>query len=221
MNRFRSTLCLIIAGTFLISTGFASSALADVHGDIANIQSRWANVKYDLKADEQEKAFEQLADEATHLRNSNSQNPEAWIWEGIVLSTWAGAKGGLGALSIVKKAKASFEAALRLDEKSLGGSAHTSLGSLYYQVPGWPVGFGDDDLARQHLQQGLTLNPDGIDSNYFWADFLFEQGEYAQARAAAEKALQAPDRPGRERADQGRREEIRALLARIDRKLKR
>ena len=55
----------------------------------------------------------------------------------------------------------------------------------------------------------------GIDSNYFWADHLYRQNRYDEARAALQKALQAPPRPGRELADQGRRGEIDALLKAI------
>jgi hypothetical protein len=69
------------------------------------------------------------------------------IWEGIINSSWAGAIGGLGALGKVKAAKASLEQAMKLDPNALQGSAYTSLGTLYDQVPGWPIGFGDADKA--------------------------------------------------------------------------
>ncbi len=40
----------------------------------------------------------------------------------------------------MKEARASLEAALKIAPEALDGSAYTSLGSLYYQVPGWPLG---------------------------------------------------------------------------------
>ena len=141
--------------------------------------------------------------------------PEPLIWHGIVTSTWAGAAGGLDALGLVKRARRSLEAALALDEQALAGSAHTSLGSLYYQVPGWPVSFGDDDRAQRHLQKALRINPDGIDPNFFYGQFLVEQGEAARARPYLTRALQAEPRPGRELADAGRRREIERLLEQI------
>jgi tetratricopeptide (TPR) repeat protein len=179
------------------------------------LQTRWAEIKYDLPGKQQAAAFEALARSADAAVAANPDDAAVLIWRGIVLSTWAGAKGGLGALPLVKRAKADFEAALALDEGALSGSAHTSLGSLYYQVPGWPVGFGDDDKAREHLSAGLALNPDGMDSNFFWGDFLRQEGDKQGAIAALRKALAASPRPGRERADAGRREEILALLAEI------
>ena len=137
------------------------------------------------------------------------------IWEGIINSSWAGAIGGLGALGKVKSAKASLEEAMKLDPNALQGSAYTSLGTLYDQVPGWPIGFGDSDKADTLLRKALQVNPNGIDSNYFWADHLSRQKRYAEATAALEKARQAPPRPGRELADQGRRGDIDALLKAI------
>ena len=120
---------------------------------------------------------------------------------------------GLGALSLAKDAKKAFEQALELDAKALDGSAYTSLGSLYYQVPGWPIGFGNDDKARELLEKAIALNPEGIDSNYFLGDFLYRQGDTVGARRALQKALRAPARPERALADEGRRKEIESLLA--------
>ena len=71
-------------------------------------------------------------------------------------------------------------------------SAYTSLGSLYYQVPGWPVGFGNKAKAEQLLKQALAINPNGIDPNFFYGDYLLEQGRKAEARQALDKALVMP-----------------------------
>ncbi|MDX1456951.1 MAG: hypothetical protein R3276_05130 [Marinobacter sp.] len=180
--------------------------------ELLAVQQQWAHIQYELPDKEREKAFEALTDQVDGWVEANPQRPEALIWQGIVLSTYAGAKGGLGALSLVKKARKALEAALVLNERALEGSAHTSLGSLYYQVPGWPLSFGDDDEAARHLRAALQINPDGIDPNYFFGDFLMDQGDKGRARVYLEKALAAPDRPGRSVADAGRRQEIRARL---------
>ncbi|MCF6753502.1 MULTISPECIES: tetratricopeptide repeat protein [Stutzerimonas stutzeri group] len=196
---------------------FALSAAGE--SSLQQVQTRWAEINYQLPAAQREAAFAKLAAEAERAVAGEPQAAELHIWHGIVLSTWAGAKGGLGALGLVKQAKAELEKAIELDAQALDGSAYTSLASLYYQVPGWPIGFGDEDKAEALFQQALALNPNGIDPNYFHGDFLLRQKRYGEARAALEKALAAPARPGREVADAGRRDEARALLAQVKEKL--
>ncbi len=186
---------------------------------LRQIQMHWAEINYQTPEAKREAAFAKLADEAKQVVAAEPNAAELHIWHGIVLSTWAGAKGGLGALALVKQAKAEFEKAIELDATALDGSAYTSLASLYYQVPGWPIGFGDEDKAEALFQQALALNPNGIDPNYFHGDFLLRQKRYGEARTALEKALAAPARPGREVADAGRRDEARALLAQVKEKL--
>lgn len=193
------------------AAALTTHAYADEASDIHQLQTRWAEVKYATAEAEQEKAFAALVAQAEKL-SAQYQSAPSLIWEGIVCSTYAGAKGGLGALDQVKQAKKLFERAIALQPDALQGSAYTSLGSLYYQVPGWPVGFGDDKKAKEMLLKGLSYNPDGIDANYFYGDYLLDQKKYADAVAALEKALKAPARPGRESADAGRKGEIEIAL---------
>lgn len=203
------TLLKVIA---IVTIGlFASTGFADQRDDLQQLQTRWAEIKYQLPAAEQEKAFENLVKEAEKFSAAH-KTATFFIWEGIIRSTYAGAKGGLGALDQVKQAKKLFERAITLDPAAVDGSAYTSLGSLYYQVPGWPIGFGNDDKAKEMLLKGLSYNPDGMDSNYFYGDYLLEQKEYEQAVTVFEKALKAKPRPGRESADAGRISEIQNAL---------
>lgn len=203
---------------FAALTSVAVIGYADEAADIQTLQTRWAEIKYQTPEADQEKAFVALVAEAEQLRTVNTRAPYL-IWEAIIRSTYAGAKGGLGALDEVKQAKKLLEQAIKLDAAAMNGSAYTSLGSLYYQVPGWPIGFGDDKKAKEMLLKGLSYNPDGIDSNYFYGDYLLEQKDYQQAVAAFEKALNAAPRPGRESADAGRKGEIEAAMAKAKKHL--
>jgi len=118
----------------------------------------------------------------------------------------------LGALKIAEQSRDLLLAAEKINPQALNGSAYTTLGSLHYKVPGWPIGFGDKKKARAYLEKAVQMNPTGIDPNYFYGDFLMEQGEYAKAAEYFKKALEAPPRPGREDADQGRRAEVQQAL---------
>ena len=78
------------------------------------------------------------------------------------------------------------------------------------------MGFGDEERAAFMLQRGLNLNPEGIDSNYFYADFLVSQGKKEEAKSYLLKAKAAAPRPGREIADAGRQREIAALQEKLE-----
>ena len=122
-------------------------------------------------------------------------------------------------MKYAKAARKDFEKAIETDAEALSGSAYTSLGTLYFKVPGWPVGFGSDEVAQQYLEKGLAINPDGIDPNYFYGEYLFEQGDYAKSRDYLLKAQRAPGRPDRPVADRGRQQDIQALLSEVEKKL--
>lgn len=209
-------LLAVLAATFGLG---AAPALAGPEESVAALQSEWEQIKYRQPADRQERAFEALAKKAVAVRSEFRDRADVDIWYAIVLASHAGAKGGLGALSLAKEAKAALEQSIARDPKALEGSAYTSLGSLYYQVPGWPIGFGDKDKARELLARALTINPRGIDPNFFMGDFLYRTGDYEGSRRSLELALQAPARPARPLADEGRRREAEALLVLVRQKL--
>ena len=76
-------------------------------------------------------------------------------------------------------------------------------------------GFGDTDKAKKLLKEALALDPQGLDANYFYADFLHDQGDDASAKLFAQKALHAAHDPARPAWDAGRRREIQALIAKL------
>lgn len=213
--RNTSILCNAIRIVSAAALFLAAAAQADLAGDVQHLQERWAEVNYELEGKARLAAFERLLTDANAMVVANPGAAEVLIWRGIIESTYAGAKGGLGALSLAKASKSDLEQALDINPMALDGSAYTSLGALYYSVPGWPVGFGDDEKAEELLEQALELNPDGIDTNYFYADYLISEERYDEARAHLLKAQAAAPRPGREVADRGRQQEIVAKLEEI------
>lgn len=202
----------LFAALLLLASAAPISA-ASLDAELLDIQQAWARINYSTApADQKATEFAQLATKAAALSASQPGRAEPMIWHGIALSSQAGAKGGLGALGLAKEARSVLEASLKVDATALAGSAHTSLGTLYHKVPGFPIGFGDDKKARKHLESALRLNPTGIDPNFFYAEFLLDKGETALAIKHLKLAQAAPSRPGREAADAGRRQEIATML---------
>lgn len=188
---------------------------------LLDVQHRWAIANYSTDGKEQKKAFDALLQDARALAENHPDRAEALVWQGIVASTYAGVKGPFGAMSLANEARDALTRAEQMDPSVLDGSVYTSLGTLYYKVPGGLIGFGDKDLADTYLKKALQANPEGIDPNYFYGEFLFEQKDYAAARDALLRAQQAPARADRPLADEGRRKEIAALLQRVNAKIAR
>ena len=208
---------LLAAGLLFMTAG---AAMAGDFGDTLHaIQNRWAEANYSLTGGARKEAFETLLEDARKLAAANPTRAEALVWQGIVASTYAGVKGPFGAMSLAKEAREVLMRAEAIDPTVLDGSVYTSLGTLYFKVPGGLIGFGDKALARVYLEKALQQNPDGIDPNYFYGEYLLEQKEYEAAKAALLKAKNAPQRPDRPLADEGRQREIDTLLEQVNRKL--
>ena len=192
---------------------FTSNVIAaTVEESVSHLQTQWADIKYQQAKDSREKQFGLLADDSKTRLEEHPNSAEIKIWRAIVLSSQAGEKGGLGALSLVKEAKTLLEEAIDSNPEIMGGSAETTLGSLYYQVPGWPIGFGSDKKAEALLKKGLEINPDGIDSNFWYASYLIDKKLFEETRPFLEKVLAADGREGRDIADKGRKKEATRLL---------
>jgi len=213
VSRFslRSAIAISMLATALSPATYA----AGIEDSILELQHDWEAIRYQSPPAEREKRFEVLVAKAHKVSSSFAGRSEPLVWEGIIVSSWAGEKGGIGGLGLAKQAKALYEAAIQIDGNVLDGSAYNSLGVLYYKVPGWPLGFGDKVKAKELLQKALAINPQSIDANYFYGEFLVETKQPDDAVSYLERSLQAPDRPGRQVSDTGRRDEARALLEKV------
>ena len=201
---------------------FAAAAAVNAHADqgldeaIVRLQHEWAIVNYKTPEDRRESAFETLAGMAQDVSQRYPQHAEPLVWQAIVLASEAKVKGGFSALGLAKDARNLLLAAEKINPNALDGSIYTTLGSLYYKVPGWPIGFGDHKQAREYLEKALKINPAGMDVNYFYGDLMLTDGNYDAAINYLKKALAAPPRPGREVADAGRRAEIQTDLKKAE-----
>ncbi len=215
---------LIALAALASATHLTAASAADpvsVEAELQHIELEWARIQYEVKdSDSKESQMRALADEAAKLVERYPGRAEPLIWDGVITSSEAGLAGPFTALGLAKQARDMLEKAGRLDYRALDGAVPTSLGALYYMVPGFPLGFGDNEKARHYLEQGIEISPNGLDSNFFYGDFLFRRGDYLTAAVALTRALKAPVDPQRPIWDAGRRAEIRTLLAKVEEKFR-
>lgn len=199
-------LCLETATSPAADTGFEAELSAiQQEFDAANFQTSGKR--------ERRAAFDALVEHASAFSARYPDRAEAVAWNGIVLSTYAGEVSAMSAMKYAKAARDALLEAERIDPTSLRGGIYASLGALYSKVPGGFLGFGEDDIAAEYFVKALEIDPDNIDSNYFYGEFLIEQGDLAEATTVLARALDAPLVEDRPVLDAGRRAEIRTLLA--------
>jgi tetratricopeptide (TPR) repeat protein len=189
------------AGLIMLAAGSTMSRAASdpvLDKEIVRLAEDWAKAKYLSKDDSERQArMDALGGQADALAQKYPGRVEALIWDGIITSERASLTWGLSALNHATRARDILLQAYKIDPKALDAGAPTSLGVLYYRVPGFPMGFGDNSKARQYLEQAVSLAPNGRDAHYFYADFLYEQGEYEQAEKVLTTALSLPHHPER------------------------
>jgi tetratricopeptide (TPR) repeat protein len=190
----------------------ADAAAVEVH----RLQSTWEAIKFGVpEGDEQTKKMDALGEDADAVAARFPDSVEIQIWDGIITSERASMASMFSALGLAKRARDILEQAYKTAPAKLDAGAPTSLGVLYYRVPGFPVGFGDKERARQLLEQAVKLAPSGMDAWYFYGDFLFDQKEYSKAAEAFRHALSLPQHPDRPAWDKNRRLVIEERLATI------
>jgi tetratricopeptide (TPR) repeat protein len=191
----------------------------DAH--LNTLAEEWARAKYLSNTDaERKEKMEPIGAEADALVKRYPGRVEALIWDGIITSERASLTWGISALNLATKARDMLIEAEKMDAKALDAGAPTSLGVLYYRVPGFPIGWGDNQKARSYLQEAVHNAPSGRDAHYFYADFLYEQGEYKEAEAVLKKALTLPKHPERPVWDEHFPQVMEGLLERVQQKMR-
>ena len=196
-----------------------ATPMAGLETEIRGLYDGWATAHYATKDDGERAAqLETLTARAQRLVKSYPNKAEPLIWEAILESTQAEDAGSRTALRLAEHARDLLLKAEQINPGALQGSIYTTLGALYFKVPGWPIGFGDSAKAEAYLKKALTYNPNGLESNYYYGQFLFTKDRYAESIAALEKAAAAPmgqvaGKPTL--GEEGRHREVDTLLAQV------
>ena len=158
-----------------------------------------------------------LAQRAGKIAKQYENDPDPIVWIGIITSEQAALANENGsplkALALAKRARDILEMVERTEPATMDAGAPTTLGLLYDRVPGFPIGFGDKAKARLYLQEAVRYAPNGLDANYFYGDFLYRQGDQAEAIKILERAQTLPELSNRPAWDKSLRTEIRKVLS--------
>lgn len=182
---------------------------------IAQIGKRWDEITYHWPKEQRGAGLTELLEDIQSLRQLNPQQPELLIWEAITLVTRAGADPGLGVLSDLERARKLLLQSIRIDPDAMDGAAYLTLACLYYKAPGWPLSFGDMEKAAKYFQSALALNPNGIESNYYYASFLSKSGDTRKALAFYQKTTSLPPNPEQPYLSLRLKEKAQEKLARL------
>lgn len=180
----------IIIVVFLLL--FAQSALADsMQESVSKIEASWVDTSVAKATTERKNIFLQLAEDISEVVVAFPSQAEPLILKSAILLTMAEDASSFVALGLVKQAKQLLAKAIDINPEARDGSALVTMGVLYYKVPGWPIAFGDNDEAESYLLKALEVDPNGVASNYFYAEFLLEQGKDGLALSYLNKAIEA------------------------------
>jgi predicted Zn-dependent protease len=190
---------------------WASLGLA-AEPDLNALEDAWAAVKY-APAPQQDRR--QRAEEVERRADAYAaahSGPEGAVWQANALCLTAEIMHGPASLGKVRQARDLLLSAL---EKAPGNPDLLALlGSIYYEVPGWPIGFGDRKKAESYLRRAVAAAPEARDPNFFMGDFLLSRGQREAAAPFLERALAAAQQQSGPAAD-SRRREIEEALAKV------
>lgn len=214
-SRISMRLTLKILGFLLLLTAFSTTVRALTAPDlkiIQDVKDEWEATFYSLPPDQQEPILKTLSMKADTLIQKYPDAAEPYLVAGLIQCSLAANEGGFSALGRVKKARQFVMQAMEKDPLAMEGSGYVILGNLYYRLPGWPISFGDNKVARSYLETAIRLYPDGLDANYFYGDFLLDEGDTAAALPYLEKADKAPVRALSRLSDMKLKEELKVSL---------
>ena len=118
-----------------------------------------------------------------------------------------------------QKAREALLKADSLDPLILAGLVYAPLGALYSETPKGFGGKGGNVKGIGYMWRAIVVDPDGLDSNYLYAELLVDEHRLEEAREILLRASTIPARPDHLPADRGRREQIITLLESVETRL--
>ncbi len=199
-----------------LSPAFAIAATLDQ--ELAALARESDTAKFDTPdGDQRAKAFVAVQLHAAILDKQYPRSAEPLVWQAWALIDQSMVLRDFSSLGLLKQARQKLEAALAIDPNHAG--ANSTLGSLYFNVPKWPLSFGDRKKGRAYLLKSLAIDPTSGWQNLDYAKCLFKDEDYSGAVKYATITLQSPMRAGSKR-DASLHAEAEALIVKAKEKLR-
>jgi len=206
-------ICRMKKTTFVALLLLSSQCVAESLKEAVNsIEYEWATTYYSASEQKQKSGYAALLDKTVKLSRQYPDNAEPLFWQAVVKASYADTQDAISALEAIHEVRDLLLKVIAINPRAMNGSAYVVLGTLYYMTPEWPIAFGDDKEADKLLKTALEINPDGIDSNYFYGDYLLSNNKVQEAEAYFEKASSAPVRPEQTYADTQLKQEAKLAL---------
>lgn len=200
---------IILVVLLSISSYCVAESLPDA---LNNIESEWAKIYYQLPEQQQGQAYARLLDKTIKLCEKYPLDTGAMFWQAVVKASYADHQDPISAINAIHEVRNLLNKAIAINPNTMEGSAYVVLGTLYQMAPAWPIAFGDDEEAEKLFQTALKISPNGIDSNYYYGQFLLSNKQLKEAQSYFEKAVAAPVRPEQVFADTQLQEEAKHAL---------
>jgi tetratricopeptide (TPR) repeat protein len=171
---------------------------------LLELEQRWAYASYELDGKQQKIALGQVLGDARAFAATHPDRAEALAWHGIIASRCIDTGCAFRKSRLAVEARDALLQAESLTQMAPDGVVYANLGALYSKVPGGIIGFGDHNKAIYYLWKAVAVDPNGFDSNFLYAEVLFDNKQYVAARKRLLKAQIAATGHDRTIADHGR-----------------
>lgn len=163
----------------------SSSEVAQFGERYAEIHSTWDDDRG------REAPLEELLRSAESYKAANPDSASAWIVLARVRFGYANTQGIVNGMRLMKEVRNELEQSIELDAQAEQGFGQALLGFLYVGMPPWPIGFRNKDKGADYLAGAYLLNPDGMEINYYYAQYYGSEKRYTQALLHTDQARQA------------------------------
>lgn len=136
--------------------------------------------------------FERCIATADRALALNANDVRGLFWKAAAMGKMAEDSGVLNALRMLRPMEKMLLKVATLDENYENAGAHRALGRIYHKLPGFPISFGSNQKALQHLKRAHELFPRDVITRAFYAELLYDEGRKDEARKHADFVLAAP-----------------------------